>query len=98
MASRAQSNPSAAKWSRIQENINAALNRYEQRIPHWRQRSILELVAGAVWNLQEYIARGAADGPTWDKPHVHLNYEVEWDWDAWNDEARAKGGGGLLSG
>lgn len=61
----------------ISQNL---LSDYEQSEPNWVPLVMLDLVKGALWNLQHYL-----EGPdieiTWRFPFVELHYFVNWDWE-----------------
>ena len=62
--------------------LGDVLDDYERNNPSWYTDTILELIKSGLKSLAIYIRRGSG-GISWRQPLVELQYQVNWNWEAW---------------
>ena len=71
--------------------IQDALDRYEQKHPHWRIEVLVSFIKWGIRNLKHCIEQEPGSRITWDNPLVELHYPVEWDWKSPRDGDKVYG-------
>src|SRR4051794_13838933 len=73
-----------------QEALKRGLNAIEAH-PHWREKTVLELMRCGVPRLRSFIERkGAATSKI--RPIIEMRYAFDWNWEAWDKRDYDDGG------
>ena len=70
----------------VESGSRSFMEAYEKENPGWFEATVFRILAGALENLQHYLADERDPGITWESPVLELQYAVPWDWETGGPE------------